>query len=74
VTASKRKLGEPVPITLVLNNKGILYMANGSDLQAYLKSVMEVWGKSDDLLVSIMPRNTLMDLETDALLFRSLGA
>ncbi len=74
MTASKRKLGEPVPITLVLNNKGILYMANGSDLQAYLKSVMEVWGKSDDLLVSIMPRNTLMDLETDALLFRSLGA
>ena len=72
--ARKRKLGEPVPVSLLLNDQGVLSMADGSDLQAYLKSVMAVWGQSGQLLVSILPRDEAMELETEVNLYRSHGA
>ena len=74
MTASKRKLGDPMPVSLVLNSLGILQMADGSNVETYLKSVMQVWGKSGQLLVSILPRDQAMELETEVLLYRGHGA
>jgi hypothetical protein len=72
--ASKRKLGDPMPVGLVLNSLGVLQMADGSNVETYLKSVMQMWGKSGQLLVSILPRDQAMELETEVLLHRSHGA
>lgn len=72
--ASKRKLGEPVPVSLVLNDQGVLSMADGSSLEGYLQSVMAVWGESGQLLVSILPRDIAVEMETEVLISRSRGA
>lgn len=74
MTASKRKLGEPVPVSLLLNDQGVLSMADGSDLQVYLQSVMGMWGKSGVLLVTMLPRDIAVELETEVLISRSRGA
>ena len=72
--ASKRKLGEPVPVSLLLNSLGVLQMADGSDLQVYLKSAMAAWGATGQLLVSILPRDIAMELEIEVMISRSRGA
>jgi len=66
-----RKLGEPIPIRLILDRKGELSMADGSPVADYLKTCRKAWKAKGQLEVCITPRLAVEALETDAFLHRN---
>ena len=77
--AKARKLGTAPPVALLLNEDGSITMVDGSKMEVYLRSVIKRWksmGHSIDgpLEVSILPRDVLHQLETEAFLYRIQGA
>jgi uncharacterized protein (DUF362 family) len=71
---AQRKLGEPIPTRLVLNQKGELFMVDGSSVPEYLKACRRMWGAKGHLQVVISPRLSIENLEQEALLRRSHSA
>ena len=69
-----RKLGDPFEPRIVLMRNGNLVMADGSDLQAYLKAVRRKWKVKGKVPVAITPIQDLLRLENDAFLARNQGA
>jgi len=69
-----RKLGEPFEPRIVLMRNGSLVMADGSDLQVYLKAVRRKWKVKGKVPVAIITLPDLMRLETDAFFARNQGA
>ena len=69
-----RKLGEPFDPRIVLMPNGTLTMADGSDLQAYLKAVRRKWKVKGKVPVTINTMANQLKVESDALLARSWGA
>lgn len=69
-----RKLGEPFEPRIVLMRNGNLAMADGSDLQAYLKAVRRKWKVKGEVPVAIITIQDLLRLENDAFLARNYGA
>jgi hypothetical protein len=69
-----RKLGDPFEPRLVLMPDGTLAMADGSNVQAYLKAVRRKWKVKGKLPVSIAKIQDLLRLENDAFLGRIHGA
>ena len=70
----QRKLGEPFDPRIVLMRNGTLVMADGSDLQAYLKAVRRKWQVKGATPIAILPNPELLILENDAILARSWGS
>ena len=69
-----RKLGDPFEPRIVLMRNGNLVMADGSDLQTYLKAVRRKWKVKGKVPLAIMPVTSLLRLENDALLARNWSA
>lgn len=69
-----RKLGQPIPIRLILNRKGELSMADGSPVADYLKACRKAWKAQGDLEVCMTPRLSMEALETEAFLYRNHSA
>ena len=75
-----RKLGDPIPVRLLLNSDGTLSMADGSDPAAYLKAVRRFWIKRGlaeartPVAVCISTNVAMEQIERDATLYRSYGA
>jgi hypothetical protein len=69
-----RKLGDPFKPRLILMPNGTLAMADGSDLQAYLKAVRRKWKVKGKVPVAITTLPDLLRLENDAFLARNQGA
>lgn len=69
-----RKLGEPFEPRIILMRNGNLVMADGSDLQAYLKAVRRKWKVKGKVPVAIITLPNLLRLENDAFLARNHGA
>ena len=77
--AKARKLGTAPPVALILNQDGSITMVDGSKVEVYLRSVLKRWKElghpiDGPLEVSLLPRDTMHQLETEALLYRSRGA
>ena len=66
----KRRLGEPIPVRLILTPQGTLEMVDGSDVSAYLKRVRRMWKVQGRVEVSITERDAAQRLEMEALLHR----
>lgn len=71
---TNRKLGEPIPVRLILTPQGTLKMHDGSDVSEYLKLVRRSWKVRGNLPVCITPRDSTEELEFQALMYRNRGA
>ena len=69
-----RKLGDPFESRIVLMRNGSIVMADGSDLQSYLKAVRRKWKVKGKVPIAIMPVPSLIRLENDAILARNWSA
>jgi hypothetical protein len=75
--AINRKIGDPPPHALMLNADGSFSMVDGSNPMEYIQSFMEIWtakGIVFPLEVSIIPRESVHQLETESILYRAMGA
>lgn len=77
---SIRKIGEPIPVALLIQPDGALVLADGSDVKTYLAGVYQNAEKlgdvfdGDPLEISIADRKVLAEFELAYVLCRSLGA
>ena len=75
-----RKLGDPIPVRLLLGPDGMLSMADGSDPRDYLKSVRKIWikrgfataGAAVPVCISTLP--IMESIETQAVMHRHHSA
>lgn len=66
----KRKLGDPIPVRLILTPQGTLEMVDGSDVSAYLKRVRRMWKVRGRVEIVVARREHIEAVELDALLHR----